>query len=110
MNPWLSNEAYDKLKWTSLIALPAAGTLYFVLATIWGFPNGKEVVGTIAAINIFLSSIVGITARSYNRSDAKYDGAVMVTGNPETPHTLVFNQPLSELEQKSQITLKITSP
>ena len=44
----LTNKQYDILKWIALIALPAIGTLYFTLATIWGLPYGDQVVGTIS--------------------------------------------------------------
>ena len=39
-----SNQVYDILKWIAQYLLPAAGTLYFALAGIWGFPYGEEIV------------------------------------------------------------------
>ena len=41
MNFKLSNEVYDILKFIAQIVLPAAGTLYFALAGIWGWPYGE---------------------------------------------------------------------
>ena len=43
----MSNKTYDILKWIAMYLLPAAGTLYFALAGIWGLPYGEQVVGTL---------------------------------------------------------------
>ena len=50
----MSNKTYDILKWIAMYLLPAAGTLYFALAGIWGLPYGEQVVGTITAVDTFL--------------------------------------------------------
>ena len=49
----MSNKTYDTLKWIAQYLLPAAGTLYFALAGIWGLPYGEQVVGTITAVDTF---------------------------------------------------------
>ena len=56
---FLTNEAYDVLKWIAQIFLPATGTLYFALANIWGLPFPQEVVGTIVATDAFLGVLLG---------------------------------------------------
>lgn len=63
----LSNKVYDILKWIAQLFLPAAGTLYFALASIWGLPYGEEIVGTITAIDAFLGVILGISTIQYNK-------------------------------------------
>jgi hypothetical protein len=63
-----SNKVYDILKWIAQLALPAAGTLYFALAEIWGFPFGAEIVGTVTAVDVFLGVLLGISTASYNRT------------------------------------------
>ena len=35
---FMSNKTYDVLKFLVQMALPAFGTLYFTLASIWGLP------------------------------------------------------------------------
>lgn len=62
-----SNLVYDILKWIAQYLLPAAGTLYFALAGIWGFPYGEEIVGTITAVDTFLGVLLGISSVQYNR-------------------------------------------
>lgn len=65
----MSNKVYDILKWIAMVALPAVGTLYFVLAGIWGFPYGEEVVGTITAVDTFLGVLLGISASQYHKTN-----------------------------------------
>lgn len=63
----MSNKVYDILKFVAQVLLPALGTLYFALSTIWGFPYGEQIVGTITAIDAFLGALLGITSVSYNK-------------------------------------------
>ena len=62
------NKVYDILKYIALIVLPAIGTLYFALSSIWNLPYGTEVVGTITAVDAFLGALVGISTSNYNKS------------------------------------------
>lgn len=64
----MSNKTYDILKWVAQYLLPAVGTLYFALASIWGFPYGEQVVGTITAVDTFLGVILGISTASYKKT------------------------------------------
>lgn len=64
----MSNKMYDVLKWIAQFALPAFGTLYFALASIWGLPYAEQVVGTITAIDTFLGVSLGISTAQYNKS------------------------------------------
>lgn len=61
----ISNKTYDILKYIAQIILPAAGTLYFALAGIWGFPYGEQIVGTITAIDTFMGVCLGISSAGY---------------------------------------------
>lgn len=65
----MSNKVYDILKFVAQIVLPALGTLYFALSSIWGLPYGEQIVGTITAIDVFLGAILGISTISYNRKN-----------------------------------------
>ena len=64
----MSNKTYDTLKWIAQIMLPAAGTLYFALAGIWGLPYGEQIVGTITAVDTFIGVLLGISAANYKAS------------------------------------------
>ena len=64
----LSNKAYDVLKYIAQIVLPALGALYAALAKIWGFPYGEEIVGTIAAVDLFLGAVLKVSTDNYNKT------------------------------------------
>ena len=61
----MSNKTYDILKFIAQILLPACGTLYFALASIWGLPYGEQIVGTITAVDAFLGACLGISTKAY---------------------------------------------
>lgn len=63
----MSNKLYDTLKYIAQIVLPAVGTLYFALASIWGLPAGEQVVGTITAVDCFLGALLRISTYQYNK-------------------------------------------
>ena len=65
----LNDKVYDVLKWIAQYLLPALGTLYFARSTIWGFPYGEQVVGTITAIDAFLGAILGISSATYYKNE-----------------------------------------
>ena len=65
----LSNRVYDILKWIAMYLLPAAGTLYFALAGIWGLPYGEQSVGTITAVDTFLGVLLGISTAQYKKAE-----------------------------------------
>lgn len=69
----MNNKTYDVLKWIAQYFLPALGTLYFALASIWGLPFGEEIVGTITAIDAFLGVLLGISTIQYNKTVKKVD-------------------------------------
>ena len=64
----MSSKMYDILKYIAQIVLPALGTLYFTLASIWGFPYAEQIVGTITAVDTFLGVLLKISTDSYNKA------------------------------------------
>lgn len=63
----ISDKTYDILKWVAQYALPATGTLYFALASIWGLPYGEQIVGTITAVDTFLGVLLGMSTAKYKK-------------------------------------------
>jgi hypothetical protein len=109
MNITFRNRVYDILKPVTTTLLPGAGALYFALAGIWGFPNGEQVVGTIAAVNVFLGLFVTISSATYNRSDKKYDGDIEVVEDPDGKLTfgLGLNTVPEDLKDKQQVLFRV---
>ena len=64
----MSNKVYDILKDVAQIWLPAAATLYAVLAGIWGLPFAEQIPATIMAIDTFLGAILKKSTSDYNKS------------------------------------------
>lgn len=103
----LSNKTYDVLVWIAQILLPAIVVLYLALAQLWPLPEVQGVVGTITALDVFLGAMLKYVSKTYNNSDAKYDGEMTATNDPSQPHALSFNVPLVDLAKQSQIVLKV---
>ena len=61
----MTNKTYDILKYIAQIIIPAAGTLYFALAGIWGLPYGEQIVGTLTAIDAFLGAVLKLSSDQY---------------------------------------------
>lgn len=64
----MTNKTYDIMKFVAQILLPALGTLYFALASIWGLPYAEQIVGTITAVDTFLGAVLGISTANYNKT------------------------------------------
>jgi len=72
----MTNKTYDILKWIALVVLPAIGTLYFALSSIWGLPYGEQIVGTITAIDTFLGALLGLSSINYKNKQNEDNNGV----------------------------------
>lgn len=110
--PIFSNKAYDTLKWVALVCLPGVGVLYFGLAEIWNLPYAVQVMGTTAALDTFLGTVLGISNHRYNNSDARFDGSLVVDTREPGTDKLSFDmkKPVHQLGQADSITLKVETP
>lgn len=61
----LPNRIYDTLKWISLVFLPALSVFYLALAQPLNLPHPNEVAATIAAIDVFLATLLGVSTSNY---------------------------------------------
>lgn len=59
---------YSILKWAVLVCLPAAATLYNVLAVLWNFPYAEEINKTVLAVSAFIGALIGVSTSEYNKS------------------------------------------
>lgn len=81
----LNNKVYDTLKWITLVALPALATFYLALAQSWNFPYPTEIAATIAAVDIFLAALLGVSTSNYKIRVAKLQFSFSdAFGNPNT--------------------------
>jgi len=107
----LSNRSYDALKKSTTVILPAIGALYFALAQIWQLPKPEEVVGSIAAVNVFLGVLMGVSTKSYNKSDTKkYAGVIEVSSPPDGSKkvfSLNLNEDPEDIEFMDEVTFRV---
>lgn len=66
---FLSNRAYDVLKWICIIVLPALASLYRGVGTIWSLPYVEEIPQTIIVIDAFLGALLGVSTIQYNKNN-----------------------------------------
>ena len=65
----MSNKVYDVLKWVQRLLLPAVGTLYLSLGSIWEgivpLPYPEQVAASIMAVDTFLGVVLGLSSAKY---------------------------------------------
>lgn len=106
----LSNRVYDFLKYLTVVILPAVGALYFALAAVWGLPAAEQVLGTLAAIQVFIGATMGISSKQYEKSGAKYAGEINVDETPEkTKFSLDLKDHPDDLIGKDEVVFKVNS-
>jgi len=105
-----SDKTYKVLEYVARIVLPALGTLYFAVASIWNLPHASEVVGTIVAIDVFLGALLGIAMKNYDAT-AKYAGAIDVNQiDGKTVFTLELNGQPEDLAKMTNANFKVNTP
>lgn len=104
----MGDRTYQIMKHMTQVVLPALGTLYFALEQIWDIPLGLEVVGTITAICTFLGISLGISTHAYNKSDAKYDGRIIVQEDDHKKnYQLVLKNDPDTIDRSKEILFKV---
>lgn len=102
------DKLYTKLKWLTIVFLPAFNALYVALGAVWGLPYVNQVVGTIAALTVFLGVLLGISTKGYNSSEAGYAGDINITGTGEDKKvSFAFNGDPADLEMFPKVTFKV---
>jgi len=66
----MTNKTYDTLKWIAATAIPAVTTLWLAIAGIWGLPFAVPIGATLAAADLFLGTLLGITSVAYAKMQA----------------------------------------
>jgi Putative phage holin Dp-1 len=106
----LKDDVYRWLKHFSTVLLPALGSAYFALSTLWNLPATEQVLGTLAILETFLVAVLAASSRSYYNSDAPYDGTMNVLYDQElekTTFSLELTVPPEELEKQKYISFKV---
>ncbi len=65
----LPDKIYNLLKWFCCVVSPALQVFIVTLANLWGWQIPTEaIVGTIAAITVFVGAILGFSTAEYNKN------------------------------------------
>ena len=104
---FLSNKAYDRLKWVAQVALPALALFYISVSPLWGLPKQEEVTGTIVALDLLLGALLGLSHVQYKNSDSRFDGVVNLLSSDggTTDLNVQFNP--KALEAKDEVLVKV---
>ena len=107
----LSSDVYDQLKRLTTVILPGAGALYFALAQIWGLPAAEQVVGTIAALNVFLGVLINASSKNHNSDVNSVGGSLNILPNDAggKTYSLSVDADPAELDSKSEVRFKINN-
>lgn len=106
----MSDKQYDILKKIAQLWLPAAGSLYFGLAVIWGFPFGEQVVGSLALVTTFIGVILGKSTTKYLASDRPYDGDILTSTSEDgtVTYTLELGLDPYSIPDRDKLTFRVS--
>lgn len=82
----IPNKVYDVIKWVSLVVLPAISTLYWSLASIFGWPYAEQITGAVAAIQTLIGALLGVSAKNYEG-----DGDLLIDTSREDKDVVRIN-------------------
>jgi hypothetical protein len=105
----MSDKIYNKVKWFVQIVLPAISTLYFTLGALYDLPAVEQVMGTCAALAVFLGGLIGLSTKAYNKSDEKYAGVVVVNEDADKDLYSIetFGDPEETVKNSKEVLLKV---
>lgn len=105
----LRNDTYNTLKFWALVVLPALGSAYFAVSGVWGLPYSNEVVSTFTIVDTFLGAILHVSTKTYSMTKPVVDGKLIIdkTIADKDVYQFALLTPLSELDQKTHVTLKV---
>nr|DAP25652.1 MAG TPA: holin [Caudoviricetes sp.] len=99
----MTDKVYNILKYIALIAIPAIGTFYTTVASLWGWSHITEVSGTILAFDTLLGAFIGISSARYQ---PEVDGVLHV--NPHTKETYAaLTTPTESVVSNGTMLLKV---
>ena len=63
----MSSKTYDTLKFIALLIAPIA-TFLASFVDVWGIPYGRQIVSTVAAIDVLFGAVVTIAKKQYDKN------------------------------------------
>lgn len=106
----LNNKQYEVAKWLVQIVMPAVASAYFALSQLVGLPAGGTVAGVMAILTTLVGTVLGISTKQYNQSDARFDGYIEAEVDPggvKTINLVVNGDPETAIEERDELIFKI---
>lgn len=61
----IPDKIYNLLKWLSIVAIPAATTLFGVIASQFNIPYAQQILTICPAVATFIGALIGISSAKY---------------------------------------------
>lgn len=61
----LTDKTYNILKYVALVAIPAVLVFWYAISQAWGLPYVTQVAATIAAVDLFIGMLTGVSSVAY---------------------------------------------
>lgn len=103
----LSDTQYDFLSRVVKYGLPAIGTFYAAIASIWGFGYVEHVLASVVALETVLGVWIGISKFKFDREPAETDGDIVYDEDVES-FQLHLNKLPAEVAEKGYGLFEIT--
>lgn len=104
----VSDKTYSTLKHLAAVGLPGLSTLYVALATAWHWPDTAAVVGSIAAINVFVGLFMTLSSNNFANTFTRYAGDLLVsTDGSKSLSLAISSDVLSGLDKIGEVLLKV---
>lgn len=91
------SKVYDILKWIALTVLPAIEALWLTLGGIWNFPYVTEIGATIAAVDVFLGALLGISNVKFKKNE------IMVANEDCNENQMLMMENMLEEDEQQMI-------
>lgn len=93
----MKDSTYDTLKYIVTIALPATEALWLTLGKIWNFPYVVEIGSSIAAVTLFLATLLHISNEQY-----KQDGQTKMFNEDMLKDMVHYDEAVEEIEESEE--------
>lgn len=105
----IGDKLYARGKWIVMILLPAFSTLYIALGALWGLPYVNQIVGTSTALAAFFGVLLGVSSKTYNNSEARFDGDMVLETDEDGKklYSMNLNADVKHLDDKKAVTFKV---
>lgn len=103
----MNDKMYNALKLSATLLLPSLQALYFAIAEAWKLPHSNEVVGTLAAVNVFAGVVVKFSQMLYEASGSGYSGTIQLEDNEDGTGMRLTGLDVVALTTKDAVTFRV---